>query len=71
MLIDASGLKVYGEGEWKMRVHGKDKRRTWRKLHIGIDRETQEIIALNLTISNVHDSKKTASLVSQVKNLAN
>lgn len=70
MLIDASGLKVYGEGEWKMRVHGKDKRRTWRKLHIGIDRETQEIVALDLTFSNVHDSKMTASLVSQVKKLA-
>ena len=53
-----------------MRVHGKNKRRTWRKLHIGIDRETQEIVALDLTFSNVHDSKMTASLVSQVKKLA-
>ena len=70
ILIDASGLKVFGEGEWKMRVHGKDKRRTWRKIHIGIDRKTQEIVALDITLSNVHDSKRTASLIEQVEKIA-
>ncbi|MBL4556347.1 MAG: transposase [Rhodobacteraceae bacterium] len=34
LAVDATGLKVYGEGEWKVRVHGKDKRRVWRKLHL-------------------------------------
>jgi hypothetical protein len=38
LVVDAKGLKVYGEGEWKMRKHGKEKRRTWRKLHLAIDR---------------------------------
>lgn len=70
ILIDASGLKVFGEGEWKMRVHGKNKHRTWRKIHIGIDRKTQEIVALDLTLSNVHDSKMTASLIEQVEKIA-
>ena len=70
VLIDGSGLKVFGEGEWKMRVHGKDKRRTWRKIHIGVDRESQEIVAVTLTQSNVHDSKETASLLDQIKNVA-
>lgn len=70
VLIDGSGLKVFGEGEWKMRVHGKDKRRTWRKIHIGVDRESQEIIAVTLTQSNVHDSKETANLLDQIENIA-
>lgn len=64
--IDATGLKVYGEGEWKMRTHGKDKRRTWRKLHIAIDHKTHEIIAVTLTASNVHDSMETNSLLNQI-----
>jgi len=33
MIVDSTGLKIYGEGEWKVRVHGVSKRRTWRKLH--------------------------------------
>ncbi len=49
IVFDSTGLKVYGEGEWKVRVHGKSKRRTWRKLHIGIDPISQEIIVAELT----------------------
>lgn len=70
ILIDASGLKVFGEGEWKCRIHGKDKRRTWRKIHIGIDRESQEIVAVTLTASNVHDSMETANLLAQIDAVA-
>ena len=70
LLIDGSGLKVFGEGEWKVRVHGKQKRRTWRKIHIGISRESQEVLAVTLTESNVHDSMETAALLSQVDALA-
>src|SRR5690606_5642925 len=36
IVFDSTGLKVYGEGEWQVRTHGKSKRRSWRKLHIGI-----------------------------------
>ena len=49
IVFDSTGLKVYGEGEWKVRVHGKSKRRIWRKLHIGIDPISQEIIVAELT----------------------
>ena len=49
VLIDASGIKVYGEGEWKVKVHGKTKRRKWIKLHIAIDARTQEIIQLEVS----------------------
>ena len=66
ILIDSTGLKVYGEGEWKMRIHGKDKRRTWRKLHVAINRETHQIEAIHLTKSNVHDSTQTSNLLRQI-----
>lgn len=54
--IDSTGLKVYGEGEWKVRQHGITKRRTWRKLHIGIDVNTQEIICVDLTTNSQDDA---------------
>ena len=49
LVIDSTGLKVYGEGEWTRRIHGKQKRRTWRKLHLGVDSDTGEITAVTLT----------------------
>ena len=45
VVIDSTGLKVYGEGEWKVRIHGYSKRRTWRKLHLCINEETNEILS--------------------------
>ena len=54
--IDSTGLKVYGEGEWKVRKHGVSKRRTWRKLHIGKDVNTQEIISVSLTGNDEDDA---------------
>ena len=39
VVVDSTGLKVFGEGEWKMRKHGKSKRRTWRKLHLAVNPE--------------------------------
>ena len=50
VVIDSTGVKVYGEGEWKVRKHGnRSKRRTWLKLHVGIDEETGEILAAVVT----------------------
>lgn len=43
LVIDSTGLKIYGEGEWKVRQHGVGKRRTWRKLHLSVDADTGEI----------------------------
>lgn len=52
LAIDATGLKVYGEDEWKVKKHGTDvKRRVWRKLHLAVDTDTHEIIAAELTLS--------------------
>jgi Transposase DDE domain len=45
-VIDSTGVRVYGEGEWKTRQHGVSKRRTWRKLHLPLDEATGEILAV-------------------------
>jgi hypothetical protein len=58
--LDSTGLKVYGEGEWKVRQHGVSKRRTWRKLHIGVDVLTQEIVFVELT-TNAEDDAAVAT----------
>ena len=57
IVIDSTGLKVYGEGEWKARKHGASKRRTWRKVHITIDPKTGEIVAEELTGNDSHDAE--------------
>jgi hypothetical protein len=57
IIFDSTGLKVYGEGEWKIKVHGKSKRRTWRKFHIGIDAKTQDILCCELTGNDEGDAE--------------
>lgn len=53
IVMDSTGLKIYGEGEWKVRQHGVSKRRTWRKLHVGANPEDGEIQAALLTENSV------------------
>ena len=53
IVFDSTGLKVYGEGEWKMRLYGASKRRTWKKFHIGVDPDSGEIILAELTDNGV------------------
>jgi hypothetical protein len=67
VIVDSTGLKVYGEGEWKTRTHGKSKRRTWRKLHLMIDAQTQEIVAECLTTNGVHDTVPVAGMLDEQK----
>lgn len=64
VVLDSTGLKIYGEGEWKTRTHGKSKRRTWRKLHIGIDPKTGEIVATDITKAEAADCKSVKCLLS-------
>jgi len=64
--IDASGMKVYGEGEWKIKVHGKSKKRKWLKIHVAMDIQSQEIVAQTTTTSDVHDSKALDPLLQQL-----
>lgn len=63
-IVDSTGLKVYGEGEWKVRKHGWSKRRSWLKLHISID-EDGEIRAVVLTDNSVDDSQGGLDLLNQ------
>ncbi len=66
LAIDSIGLKVYGEGEWKVKKHGTDdKRRVWRKLHIAVDTHSHEIIAAELSLSSVTDAEVMPNLLKQ------
>jgi hypothetical protein len=67
LVVDSTGVKVFGEGEWKVRQHGYTKRRTWRKLHLGADEKTGEIVAAVVTTNNVADSQVLADLLEQVE----
>lgn len=66
VVVDSTGLKVFGEGEWKMRKHGKSKRRTWRKLHLAVNPATHEIEAETLTENSCDDASQTDALLNQV-----
>jgi len=55
IVFDSSGLKVYGEGEWKVRQHGKSKRRTWRKIHLALCPDSHEIVLSYLSENNEAD----------------
>ena len=66
LVIDSTGLKVYGEGEWKVKKHGADKRRTWRKLHLALDEATNEIHAVELTINAISDADMAGPLVTNI-----
>jgi len=71
IVIDSTGYKIYGEGEWKMRTHGKAKRRTWKKLHLSMDPNDFNIESVELTASNVADCKIFAKLTKEIKDLGN
>ncbi len=66
VVVDSTGLKVLGEGEWKMRKHGKGKRRTWRKLHLAVNPQTQEIEAQALTENSGYDADQVDELLQQI-----
>jgi IS5 family transposase len=66
VVVDSTGVKVYGEGEWKTRQHGVSKRRTWRKLHLGVDENTGEILAAVVSTNNYHDSEVLPDLLEQI-----
>jgi len=66
IVMDSTGLKIYGEGEWKVRMHGVSKRRTWRKLHVGVNPDDGEIQAVLLTENRVSDDQAVAELLTQI-----
>jgi hypothetical protein len=66
LLVDSTGLKLCGAGEWLVEKHGAKTRRSWRKLHIGVDADTGEIVAAELTTNDVDDAGRVGPLLDQV-----
>jgi len=66
LLIDSTGIKVEGEGEWNARKHGGPKRCVWRKIHLGIDEETLEVRAVEITGSHIGDAPILPDLLNQI-----
>jgi hypothetical protein len=58
-------VKIYGEGEWLDQKHGVRSRRRWRKLHLAVDADTQEIAAVELTPDDVGDVSALPDLLDQ------
>ncbi len=66
LLVDSTGLKLCGAGEWLIEKHGTHARRSWRKLHIGLDADTGQIVASALTGRDVDDASQVGPLLDQV-----
>jgi hypothetical protein len=66
LLVDSTGLKLCGPGEWLVEKHGTRRRRSWRKLHVGVDADTGRIVASELTTHDVDDGSQVGPLLDQV-----
>ena len=66
LLVDSTGLKLCGPGEWLIEKHGAKTRRSWRKLHLGVDADTGQIVAATLTTPDVDDGSQAGPLLDQV-----
>lgn len=67
VVVDSTGIKVFGEGSFQVRQHGYTKRRTFWSLHLGIDEKTQEIVASVMTTNDIHDGQVFKDLLDQVE----
>ncbi|GJL49170.1 MAG: hypothetical protein NPIRA01_03970 [Nitrospirales bacterium] len=66
IVIDATGLRVCGAGEWHIHKHRGCRRWSWRKLHLGVDEQTNEIVAVEVTANHDHDSQALPRLLTQI-----
>ena len=67
VVVDSTGCKIYGEGEWKVCQHGISQRRTWRKLHVAVDEASGTIVGAVLSTNDVADSAALPVLLEQVE----
>lgn len=67
LVIDATGLKVFGAGEWRQKHYGLEKRRVWRKLHIAVDSSTHAIISAEISVATVSDNEVFPTLVNPLR----
>jgi hypothetical protein len=66
VVLDSTGLKLYGEGEWKVRTHGWSYHRSWRKLHVALNREDQQAAAVVLSENSLTDAMVVKPLLKQI-----
>jgi len=66
LLVDSTGLKLCGPGEWLIEKHGTRTRRSWRKMHISVDADTGRIGAAELTPNDIDDGSQVGPLLDQV-----
>jgi hypothetical protein len=66
LLVDSTGLQLCGAGEWLVEKHGTQRRRSWRKLHIGVDADTGQILAAEVTNCDVDDGSQVEPLLDQI-----
>ncbi|XHO07532.1 IS5 family transposase IS1420 (plasmid) [Ralstonia syzygii] len=66
LVVDSTGLKVFGEGEWKVRKHGDSKRRSWRKIHLAMDAKSGQICAALMSHQDVGDADVLPDLPGQL-----
>jgi hypothetical protein len=69
IVADSSGIKVFGEGEWKVRKHGYTKRRTWTKIHMAVDAGTHDVLSVEITDKNTHDCTVLPALLTDIPSL--
>lgn len=67
LLVDSTGLKLFGEGEWKVRKHGYSQRRSWRKVHLALDAHTGQACAVLMTHRDVDDASVLPELLGQIQ----
>ena len=66
LLVDSTGLTLGGAGEWLVEKHGTSRRRSWRKLHIGVDADSGEIVAVEVTRKDIDDAAMAGALLDQI-----
>lgn len=66
LVVDSTGVKVLGEGEWKVRRHGADRRRVWRKVHLAVDAGSHDIRAVEMTDHRHGDAEILPGLLAQI-----
>ena len=66
LLVDSTGLRLCGPGEWLEEKHGTERRRTWKKLHLATDADTGRIVASALTDKDADDGSQVGPLLDQV-----
>jgi hypothetical protein len=70
VIFDSTGVKVFGEGEWKVRAHGYSKRRTWRKIHVGMCANSGQVVVSAISSNNVSDDQAMVHMMEALQDIS-